>query len=327
MMELYKRIRERREELGLSQDELSQRLGYKSRSSINKIEKGLIDIPQSKIQLFAEALFTTPEQLMGWETDRGKIESTMQISMKAGTPEHVLMQAYLRHPSLVQEEMVRRANGIDNIFSKNVSRLLKDSGDINGFMKETGLSFATVGRFMQGETVWTTPEEAERIAGYFHTNIVDMFFGEIDPSSTSNFEEISKNTHESVKPPEWKGIEGLLHDALAKVPDDSCTSFILAALKDYLENEPAASYDKTMNSIKLINGDGFEKWLQEVMDGVEAKQPHRFEKDEILSFMAKRIYQNPRMFQITYTKNAFPVKNLITELLAEQKKAAQKGGE
>ena len=32
------RIRNRREELGLSQDELGKRLGYKSRSSINKIE-------------------------------------------------------------------------------------------------------------------------------------------------------------------------------------------------------------------------------------------------------------------------------------------------
>ena len=41
----YERIRRRREELGLSQDELAKKLGYKSRSSINKIEKGENDIP------------------------------------------------------------------------------------------------------------------------------------------------------------------------------------------------------------------------------------------------------------------------------------------
>ena len=67
MLEIYKRIRARREELGISQEELAKRMGYKSRSSINKIEKGENDIPQSKIVAFAQALQTTPEALMGWE--------------------------------------------------------------------------------------------------------------------------------------------------------------------------------------------------------------------------------------------------------------------
>lgn len=64
-MELYKRIRQRREELGMTQDELANLMGYKSRSSINKIELGKSDIPQSKIKAFATALKTTPEFLMG----------------------------------------------------------------------------------------------------------------------------------------------------------------------------------------------------------------------------------------------------------------------
>jgi len=67
MLEIYKRIRARREELGTSQEELAKRMGYRSRSSINKIEKGENDIPQSKIVAFAKALRTTPEALMGWE--------------------------------------------------------------------------------------------------------------------------------------------------------------------------------------------------------------------------------------------------------------------
>ena len=37
-MELYKRIKARREKLGMSQEELATKLGYKSRSTINKIE-------------------------------------------------------------------------------------------------------------------------------------------------------------------------------------------------------------------------------------------------------------------------------------------------
>lgn len=64
-MKLCDRIKARREELNISQDELAQRLGYKSRSSINKIEKGLNDIPQAKIPDFAKALNTSTEYLMG----------------------------------------------------------------------------------------------------------------------------------------------------------------------------------------------------------------------------------------------------------------------
>lgn len=66
MLSLYQRIKLRREELKMPQEELALKLGYKSRSSINKIEKGENDIPQSKIVAFAEALETTPEWLMGW---------------------------------------------------------------------------------------------------------------------------------------------------------------------------------------------------------------------------------------------------------------------
>lgn len=61
------RIKNRREELGLTQAELAKKLGYKSRSSINKIEIGDNDLPQSKIIVFAKALNVTPSFLMGWD--------------------------------------------------------------------------------------------------------------------------------------------------------------------------------------------------------------------------------------------------------------------
>ena len=75
-MELYQRIRKRREELGLSQEELAQKMGYKSRSSINQIEMGENDIPQSKIVQFARALNTTPAYLMGWEDNPDQKEKS-----------------------------------------------------------------------------------------------------------------------------------------------------------------------------------------------------------------------------------------------------------
>ena len=71
MSTIGSRIRNRREELGLSQDELSKRLGYKSRSSINKIELDQRNLTQSKIKAIADALETTPAYIMGWnEPDR-----------------------------------------------------------------------------------------------------------------------------------------------------------------------------------------------------------------------------------------------------------------
>lgn len=58
-----------RKKLGITQEELAQRVGYKSKSSINKIELGLNDIPRNKIVKFAEALNTTPAYLMNWNQD------------------------------------------------------------------------------------------------------------------------------------------------------------------------------------------------------------------------------------------------------------------
>ena len=56
MSDLSTRVRLRREQLGLSQEELARRMGYRSRSSITKLEKGINDLPQSKVEELAQAL-------------------------------------------------------------------------------------------------------------------------------------------------------------------------------------------------------------------------------------------------------------------------------
>lgn len=65
MLDLYINIRNRRKELGMSQEELAKKVGYTSRSTIARIEKGEIDISRAKIFAFAEALKTSPSELMG----------------------------------------------------------------------------------------------------------------------------------------------------------------------------------------------------------------------------------------------------------------------
>ena len=63
--DLSGRIRQRREQLGLSQEELAARMGYRSKSSITKLEKGINDLPRAKLEELAAALNTTPAWLMG----------------------------------------------------------------------------------------------------------------------------------------------------------------------------------------------------------------------------------------------------------------------
>lgn len=70
-MTVGERIKRARQEKGITQTELAERLGYKSRSSINKIEVEGRDIPRSMVVKFAQALGVTPGYLMGWEDENG----------------------------------------------------------------------------------------------------------------------------------------------------------------------------------------------------------------------------------------------------------------
>lgn len=64
------RIMERRQHIGLTQEELAFRMGYKTKSAINKIELGINDVSQSKVVKFADALQTSVAYLMGWEEEQ-----------------------------------------------------------------------------------------------------------------------------------------------------------------------------------------------------------------------------------------------------------------
>ncbi len=89
MIELYKNIKDLREQNGLSQDELAKLTGYTSRSSIAKIEKGEVDLTRSKIIAFAKALGTSPGNLIGWcttsEFNEEKQKHTYQLCRKEET--------------------------------------------------------------------------------------------------------------------------------------------------------------------------------------------------------------------------------------------------
>lgn len=73
-----KRIADRRKQLGMSQDDLAKKLGYKSRSTINKIELGKNDIPQRKILEFSATLDMPVSELMAWEQESKSYDDTIE---------------------------------------------------------------------------------------------------------------------------------------------------------------------------------------------------------------------------------------------------------
>lgn len=67
MANIGQNIAAARKQAGITQEELAARVGYKTKSAINKIELGIRDLPQKKIAAFADALGVTPGHLMGWD--------------------------------------------------------------------------------------------------------------------------------------------------------------------------------------------------------------------------------------------------------------------
>ena len=68
-MTVADRVKLRREELGMSQEELAHKMGLKSRSSITRIEKSGDEISLKDVERLSEALDCSPLYLMDWSDD------------------------------------------------------------------------------------------------------------------------------------------------------------------------------------------------------------------------------------------------------------------
>ena len=123
MLTIGSRIRNRREELNLSQDELAKRLGYKSRSLINKIELDQRNLTQSKIKAIADALETTPAYIMGWE----ELDQTVDLKK---------LQKEVSEAAVTME-MIEKQYGSSTLeaFNLYVQLDIEDRAEIRGIIK------------------------------------------------------------------------------------------------------------------------------------------------------------------------------------------------
>lgn len=94
MKALYRNIKALRQQKGLTQMEVAERLGYKDRSMLAKIEAGKVDITVEKVQAFADLFGVDPVDLMGLRADEGLQEiGLIYGQLNAEGQERLLEQA------------------------------------------------------------------------------------------------------------------------------------------------------------------------------------------------------------------------------------------
>ncbi len=120
-MTIGERIKQKRKELGLSQEEVADSLGYKSRTSVFKVEQGITDLPLSKVKEFAKVLKTTPSYLMGWEDDDGNLNvETLPKKEKLNYQEFMEQSKFFFNDENVSEED-------KELFFKSLQEIFLDS--------------------------------------------------------------------------------------------------------------------------------------------------------------------------------------------------------
>lgn len=103
-MNIKDRIRERRLKLGMTQDELADKVGFKTKGSVCKLETGDRSIPIGRLRKLAEALETSVDYLIGNESPKtGDVREYYRLKMESNKPIdkdtalHTIMDLLLTH--------------------------------------------------------------------------------------------------------------------------------------------------------------------------------------------------------------------------------------
>lgn len=87
-MTMGEKIKDRRKALGMTQQELAEKMGFKTRSHISLIEQGERNIPVNKIKELAKILDISPEYLVGW---RNTLESSSDSKVMVNNKSHDIL--------------------------------------------------------------------------------------------------------------------------------------------------------------------------------------------------------------------------------------------
>lgn len=106
-MNFSERVKQRRLELNMTQEELALKMGYKSKSSINKIECGR-PVTQKIIVKLADALETTPSYLLGWIVEE-EIELSKEIEPINAKEDAELLTIFHQLSATDKERLIQMA--------------------------------------------------------------------------------------------------------------------------------------------------------------------------------------------------------------------------
>lgn len=71
--EFGNRVKDRRLQLGMTQEDLALKMGYSHKASINRLEKGQNNLPQTKIALLADCLQVDVGYLLGFDEEEDDV--------------------------------------------------------------------------------------------------------------------------------------------------------------------------------------------------------------------------------------------------------------
>lgn len=82
-MHIGERIKARRVSLGWTQRELAEKMGYKNHSVIARVEAGKVDLPQSRLDQFAQVLGLTHGYLLGLVSEDASVKNNRLAELVA----------------------------------------------------------------------------------------------------------------------------------------------------------------------------------------------------------------------------------------------------
>lgn len=112
-MTIGQRVKKLRIEKHLTQSELAEKLGYKSKTSVAHIENGR-DIPRSMVVTLSKVLNTTPAYLMGWEDEKAalKAETDSNKELELTENEKAIVDIFKSLTETQQGELIGRAKAM-----------------------------------------------------------------------------------------------------------------------------------------------------------------------------------------------------------------------
>lgn len=103
-MTVGERIRNRRKELNMTQEELAKKLNYKNKSAICRVEKDYEqNLTLDRVSAFAKALGVTEAYLMGWE------ENLKKFGEEVREKGYVFDVLHIAEDEIINEEVQRKS--------------------------------------------------------------------------------------------------------------------------------------------------------------------------------------------------------------------------